>query len=61
MSRTGYLTYQWFAQPNDLVGGWCVMPVDEPPSYGVMEVADFTTREAAEHIAKLHNDWLNQG
>lgn len=54
-----YREHRWFARPNDLIGGWCVMPVDEPPSQGVPEVADFTTRELAEHIAQLHNDWLD--
>lgn len=56
---TGYLNREWFARENDLIGGWCVMPViDEPPSWGVPEVADFTTREIAEHIADIHNTWL---
>ncbi len=56
--KTGYVDREWFARVNDLIGGWCVMPVDEPPSLGVPEVADFTTRELAEHIAALHNHWL---
>lgn len=60
MPKTGYLKVPWFAKPNDTIGGWCVMPVDEPPSYGVPEVADFITQELAEHIAKLHNEWLAQ-
>lgn len=58
--KTGYLNYEWFAKPNGLIGGWCVMPVDEEPEYGVTEVADFTTRELAEHIAELHNTWLRE-
>jgi len=58
MTKTGYLNTPWFARENDLIGGWCVMPVDEPPSLGVPEVADFTTQELAEHIAELHNQWL---
>ena len=56
--KTGYLDREWFARENDIIGGWCVMPVDESPSLGVMEVADFTTRELAEHIAAIHNEWL---
>jgi hypothetical protein len=56
--KTGYLGFRWYARENDLIGGWCVMPLDEPPSYGVGEVADFTTRELAEHVAALHNTWL---
>lgn len=49
------LAARWYAHPNDLIGGWCVMPVDQPPSCGVGEVADFTRQEIAEHIAGLHN------
>lgn len=45
----------WFAKPNDLIGGWCVMPVDAPPFSGVPEVADFASQEIAEHVADLHN------
>lgn len=56
--KTGYKDVEWFVQENDIIGGWCVMPVDEPPSLGVSEVADFTTRELAEHIANIHNTWL---
>lgn len=52
------LYYSWFVKENDLIGGWCVMPLDEPPSEGVAPVADFTTREAATHITTLHNAWL---
>jgi hypothetical protein len=60
MTKTGYLSFEWYARPNDIVGGWCVMPVDQPPSDGFPEVANFTTQELAEHIARLHNDWLVQ-
>jgi hypothetical protein len=54
-----FMQMHWYAQPNDLIGGWCVMPADEPPSGGLPEVADFLTQEAAEHIALLHNQWLD--
>jgi hypothetical protein len=56
--KTGYLGFRWYARENDVIGGWCVMPVDEPPSYGVREVCDFVSRELAEHIAAVHNAWL---
>jgi hypothetical protein len=46
----------WFAKENDLIGGWCVMPVDDVPSNGVHEVADFAHREAAEFIAAARSD-----
>ncbi|MFI6238358.1 hypothetical protein ACIBEF_00600 [Micromonospora sp. NPDC050795] len=46
---------RWYAQPNDLIGGWCVMVTNQPPSAGGTMVADFTTRAIAEHMAELHN------
>lgn len=49
------LAATWYAQPNDLIGGWCVMASDEPPSSGGPEVADFSTERLARHIAELHN------
>jgi hypothetical protein len=45
----------WYAQPNDLIGGHCVMPVDQPPSSGHPEAADFCHELVAVHIAELHN------
>jgi hypothetical protein len=48
----------WYAQPNDLIGGWCVMLSDEPPSFGGNEIADFCSEEVARHIAELHNAHL---
>lgn len=53
----------WHAMPNDLIGGWSVMNVHETPamirhSRGEVEVALFTSKEVAEHIAELHNLWL---
>lgn len=58
--NTGYIYYRWYPREDDVIGGWCVMPIDEPPSYGVAEVAHFLTKECADHIAELHNSWLNQ-
>lgn len=60
MTASGYLDHDWHAVPDDLVGGWCVMPLDEPPSLGVQPAANFATRELAEHIARLHNAWRRQ-
>ena len=49
----------WYAQPNDVIGGWCVMTVNKPPGEAkVQEVADFVTEEAARHVADIHNRWL---
>ena len=54
-----YLRVRWFAKPNDLIGGWCVMPVDATPGEANLpEVADFTTELMANHVAYLHNQWL---
>jgi hypothetical protein len=53
------LKVRWFARENDLIGGWCVMPADQPPSEGTPEVADFIRQDVAEHIAELHNAWLD--
>ncbi|GAA0493685.1 hypothetical protein Ade02nite_21290 [Paractinoplanes deccanensis] len=51
----------WYARPNDLIGGWSVMPVDQPPSSGYPEVGCFLSRPVAEHIAALHNAGLDAG
>ena len=52
------LAATWYARPDDLIGGWCVMPSDEPPSSGPPEVASFASETVAQHIADLHNGWL---
>jgi len=51
---------KWYARENDLIGGWCVVPLDLPPSSGVFEIANFIDERAARHIAWLHNRWLSQ-
>lgn len=57
----GYvMNAEWFAHPNDLIGGWCVVPLDLPPSAGVFTIADFTDERAARHIAWLHNRFLSE-
>lgn len=60
MTNTGYIDVEWYAKPNTMIGGWCVMPVDESPEYGIPEIGDFLSRELAEHIANLHNKWLRE-
>lgn len=52
---------KWYAIEDDLIGGWCVMDADMPPSQatpenGVREIANFIRREDAEKIARLHNN-----
>jgi hypothetical protein len=49
------LSAHWYAQPNDLIGGHCVMPVPQPPSCGIPDAADFCHELIAVHIAELHN------
>jgi hypothetical protein len=47
----------WYVQPNDLIGGWCVTAINEPPSTGRgPAVADMVLDKAiAERIVKDHN------
>jgi hypothetical protein len=49
----------WYARPDDTIGGWCVIPVDEHPSEGCYTVAAFIGEQEARHIAELHNRWLD--
>jgi hypothetical protein len=62
MTGKGYpsdpMTAKWYAYEDDLIGGWSVMPVDEPPSEGCYVVASFITEATAYHIAELHNRWM---
>jgi hypothetical protein len=51
---------EWFARENDLIGGWCIVPMDMPPSSGVVTIADFIDERAARHIAWLHNRFLSE-
>lgn len=53
----------WYVVVDDLVGGWAITTADTPTSQinpwnGEFEVGVFMLKEAAEHIVKLHNDWL---
>lgn len=55
------LNTKWFPKPNDVIGGWCVMDVDETPSTARRaEVADFIDYPIAKHIADLHNAHLEE-
>lgn len=58
MVNTGLLVQPWYPREDDMIGGWCVMPIDEPPSQGTPAVASFIDQKTAEHIAELHNNWL---
>lgn len=50
---------RWYAQPDDLIGGACIMPIDLPPSSGHPSVGDFLSDEIARHIVELHNAALD--
>jgi hypothetical protein len=45
----------WYVHPNDVIGGWSIMPVDAPPSSGCVEVADCIAEQIAHGIADRHN------
>ena len=57
--------HRWYAVLNDTIGGYAVSNVNKPVSKleyrrGEVEVACFVTQDDAEHIADLHNRWINQ-
>lgn len=58
MMAEDYLRAPWYPQPNDLIGGWCLMLVDDPPSQGGLMVGDLLDEAIARHIAQLHNQQL---
>ena len=52
---------RWRAQPDDLIGGWCVTfpeSDERTPATGAVQVADFCREVDAQHIADIHNEWL---
>jgi hypothetical protein len=51
------LGVRWHAMPDDMIGGWCVMRSEKPPSQGGYQIASFISQEMTEHIAELHNAW----
>lgn len=55
-----YLRMRWYAMPDDLIGGWCIMLTEEPPSKGGCGVGDFISEEAARHVVERHNLWLQE-
>lgn len=69
------LLARWYAVPDDMIGGWCIMnhPTITPATLdsrrgdpsghqqrGIACIGDMMFEEAAHHIAKLHNDWLDR-
>lgn len=55
-----HLAATWHPHLNDLIGGWCVMPIDAPPSCGVPPVGDMLGETIARYVAELHNQHLGQ-
>ncbi|MFJ8930630.1 hypothetical protein ACIRLA_29010 [Streptomyces sp. NPDC102364] len=55
-----FRTQKWRAQKDDLIGGWCVTPAADKrtPAAGAPSLADFCTEEMAQHVAEIHNNWL---
>lgn len=51
---------RWRAQPDDLIGGFCVTLESETrtPAEGAIQLADFCTEHVAQHVADCHNTWL---
>lgn len=55
----------WYAHPNNILndGSWCVTNTSVSPAQmqikkGQVGIADFTSQEAADHIADVHNESL---
>lgn len=47
---------RWYAVPNDLVGGWCIMPVPiGPRTLPIVEIANFLSERNARYMVDLHN------
>lgn len=49
------LAARWYARQEDTVGGWCVMPLDVPPSSGCPTVACFISEQVARTVADRQN------
>jgi hypothetical protein len=59
------LRSEWFAVPDDTVGGWAVANAPVPVSahsrdVGVTTIGDFLTERVARHVVYLHNRALRQ-
>ncbi len=57
------IAQRWRAQEDDLCGGWCVTLEGDQrsPAEGARPIAFFCEKEEAKHIARLHNEWLENG
>ena len=54
--------WSWWVVPDDVIGGWAIAttgyPVSEQRPHGGWVVANFVSRDTAEHIVALHNGSL---
>lgn len=54
----------WYAKPDDLVGGWCIMNVDKTPAFcnffeaNEIQIGCFLSEDIAKRIVRLHNGEL---
>lgn len=55
---TAFLDSRWYPMPDDLIGGWCIMPLPHPPSMNIPPIGEFLSQPIAEHVAELHNTRL---
>lgn len=61
MTNDQFLTMKWYAKENDLIGGWCIMSTDDPPSTQKgFPIGDFLTEELTNYIVELHNAELEK-
>lgn len=56
--RADLTRFRWYVRANDLVGGYCIMATDAPPSQSRMQVADMVGKAEAARIVTLHNEKL---
>lgn len=58
---TQVMRQPWIAQPDDLIGGWCVtLAIPATPAQGNQPIAAFVFQEVAEYIARIHNAHLGR-
>jgi hypothetical protein len=64
MRSKAILSLHWYALPDDVVGGWCIMTANVPPSQvnwrdptedTTYRVGSFLSKEIAEYVVSLHN------
>lgn len=61
--RFNCLYAKWYVIVDDLVGGFSISHINTPASQqdhriGEGSIADFMSKEIAEHIVVLHNNWF---